>query len=144
MDALVADANLRNAVAGIRGLGRAGVRAFAHAPARLGAGRGSRLAPGPQARGPADVAAPRRPRAALAAELPAGERVLAQERIAGRLLSLALVLDREGRVVGRFQEEVLRTWPRDAGSFAATVSTPVDGELEERAVGLLRGTGYWG
>lgn len=242
MDALVADANLRNAVAGIRGLGCAGVRAFAHAPARLGAGRWSRFAAGRETGDLAEVAARRgpivvypgreatidallalRPRlgggvvlpypdpdavralrdkrglaelasgcglptpatlfegpaaelatagielpaivkpsaavsalptaravasrrelAALAAELPATERVLAQERIAGRLLSLALVLDREGRVVGRFQEEVLRTWPRDAGSFAATVSTPVDGELEERAVALLRGTGYWG
>src|SRR5205085_1852769 len=92
----------------------------------------------------ARAVASRRELAALAAELPATERVLAQERIAGRLLSLALVLDREGRVAGRFQEEVLRTWPRDAGSFAATVSAPVDRELEERAVALLRGTGYWG
>jgi predicted ATP-grasp superfamily ATP-dependent carboligase len=242
MDALVADANLRNAVAGLRGLGRAAVRAFAHAPVRLGAGRWSRLAAGRESGDLAEVGARRgpivvypgreatvdillalRPRvgggvvlpypdpeavralrdkrglpalasayglptpatlfegpaaelpaagielpvivkpsaavsplptaravtsrrelAALAAELPAQERVIAQERITGRLLSLALVLDREGRVVERFQEEVLRTWPRVAGSFAATLSTPVDAELEERAAALLRGSGYWG
>jgi len=242
MDALVVDANLRNAVAGLRGLGRAGVRAFAHGPVRLGAGRWSRFAAGRESGELAEVAVRRgpivvypgreatidmllalRPRlgggvvlpyadpeavralrdkrglpalgsacglptpatlfagsaaelvaagieqpavvkpsvavsalptaravaskrelAGLAAELPAHEHVIAQERIAGRLLSLALVLDREGRVVERFQEEVLRTWPRDAGSFAATVSAPVDADLEERAAALLRGSGYWG
>jgi predicted ATP-grasp superfamily ATP-dependent carboligase len=242
LDALVADANLRNAVAGIRGLGRAGIRALALAPVRLGAGRWSRFAAGREAGDLADVAARRgpivvypgreatidvllalRPRlgggvvlpyadadgvravrekrglpalaaacglstpaslfegragelatagielpaivkpaaavsalptaravasrrelAAIAAELPADEPVIAQERVQGRLLSLALVLDREGRVVERFQEEVVRTWPRDAGSFAATVSAPVDPGLEDRAAALLRGSGYWG
>src|SRR3989442_11092047 len=61
MDALVADANLRNAVAGIRGLGRAGVRAFAHAPARLGAGRGARFAAGRETGDLAEGAARRGP-----------------------------------------------------------------------------------
>src|SRR2546430_10509789 len=46
MDALVADAHLRNAVAGLRGLGRARIRAFAHDSGRLAAGRWSRFAAG--------------------------------------------------------------------------------------------------
>jgi len=80
----------------------------------------------------------------LAAALPPGERVLAQEPVEGRLVSLALVLDRDGGVVARFQEDALRTWPREAGSFAATVSRPPDADLVERVAAMLRATGYWG
>ena len=94
--------------------------------------------------GSARVAADAAGLAALARELPADEPVLAQPLVRGRLLSLALVLDREGRVVAGFQEEVERTWPLAAGSFAATVSVAVDPSLVERAGALLRAAGYWG
>src|SRR3989440_12579783 len=242
MDALVADAHLRNAVAGLRGLGRAGIRAFAHDSGRLAAGRWSRSAAGrdgadltdaPVRRGPivvypgqeatidrmfalrprlgggvvlpypgpepvralrekrglpalaaqhglavpdtlfegtvaelasAEIPLPAvlKPAAAVSAlptaravdsprdlevvvaTLPPGERVLAQEPVDGSLVSLALVLDRDGGVVARFQEDALRTWPREAGSFAATVSRAPDADLVERAAAMLRATGYWG
>jgi predicted ATP-grasp superfamily ATP-dependent carboligase len=96
----------------------------------------------------ARVVASRAALAKLAAELPPDEAVLAQKPVVGgadgRLGSLALVLDRAGAVVGRFQEEVLRTWPREAGSFAASVSVAPDDELVERVAAMLRGAGYWG
>src|SRR5256714_15592714 len=61
MDALVADAHLRNAVAGLRGLGRAGIRAFAHDSGRLAAGRWSRFAAGRDTADLADAAVRRGP-----------------------------------------------------------------------------------
>jgi len=80
----------------------------------------------------------------LTSELPSTERVLVQERLSGQLVSLALVVDRDGRVVARFQEEALRTWPPEAGSFALTISVAPDDELLERSRSLLAATGYWG
>jgi glutathione synthase/RimK-type ligase-like ATP-grasp enzyme len=239
VDALVADAQLPNAVAGIRALGRAGVRVHALGASRAAAGRWSRhasarlrgelaaalrerarvvvypcqettieevlrlprdsgavlpwdpasLGPLREKRGLPELAArhgldaPRtlfegraadlpgagvalpaivKPAGpvgalssavavgsdgelgALAARLPAAEPLLAQEPVHGRLLALALVLDRGGRVVARFQEAVDRTWPRGAGSFAATASVAPDAELVERARSLLAAAGYWG
>jgi hypothetical protein len=239
MDALVADAELPNAVAGIRGLGRAGVRAYAVAASRGAAGGWSRYAAGrvtgglavavaecapavvypgrestidellglpaaagatlpwdPAALGPLrakrilpglgtahglaapatlfDGPAAELPHAgvplpaivkpagavgalqtaaavgspaeveALATRLPPDAPIIAQERVAGTLVSLALVLDRDARVVARFQEEVVRTWPRDAGSFAATVSVAPDEGLFEQLRSLLAAAGYWG
>jgi predicted ATP-grasp superfamily ATP-dependent carboligase len=239
VDALVADAHHPNSVAGIRALGRAGVRVIALGPEHLSAGRWSRFAAGRE-RGDLAAAAARRgpvvvypgeeptvdsllglaaapgivlpwnpgslaplrakralpalaaahglgapatlfdgpaaelPRAelplpvvvkpaepmgepptarvlrsrsellALAAALPPGEPVLAQELVRGQLLSLALVLDRDGRVVARFQEEASRTWPREAGSFVATVSVEPDERLVATAGAMLAGAGYWG
>jgi predicted ATP-grasp superfamily ATP-dependent carboligase len=239
VDALVTDAELPNAVAGIRGLGRAGVRAYALGAGRGAAGSWSRYAVGrsagalaaavarhapvvvypgqestidallrlpaeggatlpwdPASLGPlrvkgdlprlaaahglaasetlfegtakelsrADVGVPaivkpagpvgaqrtatavgsRKEMEALAERLPPGAPLIVQERVDGKLLSLALVLDRDGRVVARFQEEVERTWPREAGSFAATVSVAPDEDLEDRVRSLLVGAGYWG
>jgi hypothetical protein len=240
VDALVADAQLPNAVAGLRGLGRAGVRATAVAPSRAAAGLWSRYAAGravgslavaaaehgpvvvypgqertidgllalagdpnvvlpwdpaalpalrekrrlPELAGDHGLRAPathfagtaaglvaaepplpvvvkpahavgvslptarlvesRGELEALAAELAPGEEVLAQEHAAGRLMSLALVLDRAGGVAARFQEEALRTWPRGAGTFVTTVSVAPDDELVERAGAMLAGAGYWG
>jgi len=238
-DALVLDAHLRNAVAGLRGLGRAGVPAVAAGPSRAAAGLWSRYAAAREVGGAGEVAARGRPAVAypsqestidallrlgpdraivlpwdasavrtvrskrdlprlaeahglrapatlfdgtaaelraadiplpavvkpagavgalptarlvgspaeleaLAAGLPPEEPVLAQEHVGGALLSLALALDRDGQVAARFQEEVVRTWPPDAGSFAATVSAEPDGDLVERAAAVLRGAGYWG
>jgi ATP-grasp domain-containing protein len=81
---------------------------------------------------------------ALSADLPPDEPVIAQEHVRGRFLSLALVLDAGGRVAARFQEEVVRTWPREAGSFVATVSVEPDEALVERAGAMLAGEGYRG
>ena len=239
MDALVADAHLPNAVAGIRGLGRAGVRVHALGPGRGAAGCWSRYAAGrgfgpladavarhapvvvypgqeatvddllrlpggagatlpwdpaslvplrakddlPRLAAAHGLSAPRtlfegtaaelpgagvalpavvkpagpvgalataravRSRAELddlAAGLPAATPLIAQERVDGTLVSLALVIHRGGGVVARFQEEARGTWPREAGSFAATVSVAPDEDLVDRARSLLAGAGYWG
>lgn len=239
MDALVADAQLPNAVAGIRALGRAGVRVHALGGSRLAAGRWSRYAatrvrgelraaireaapvavypcqettiddvlrlptghggvlpwdpaalaelrekrrlpelaaahglaaPATRFDGPAAdlpgagiplpaIVKPAGPvgalrsavavgspahAAELAAALPEHEPLLAQEPVTGQLGSLAVVLDREGRVVARFQEEAHRTWPRAAGSFAATTSVAPDEGLVDRVRSMLASTGYWG
>lgn len=239
MDALVADAEHPNSVAGIRALGRAGVRVVALGPTRWAAGRWSRfaaarelgaLAPALRRRAPivpypgheptidallaggedagavlpwdpaavaavrvkrdlpalAAAAGLRAPRTlfdgsaaelaraelplpvvvkpavavgelptarvvgsraelgALAGELRPDEPLLAQELVRGVLASLALVLDREGHVVARFQERALRTWPRAAGSFTASVSVEPDERLVANAAAMLAGTGYWG
>jgi predicted ATP-grasp superfamily ATP-dependent carboligase len=240
VDAIVADAQLPNAVAGLRALGRAGVRTVALAPRRAAAGLWSRqagarvvgdIARAAAAHGPAvvypgqeptidelvalagdpNVVLPWDPAAlpalrekrrlpelasghgirapathfagpaaelaaaglplpavikpagavcaglptarvveshaeleALAAGLPRGEQVLAQELVRGRLGSLALVLDRDWRVVARFQEDALRTWPAAAGTFAATTSVEPDEDLVDRARAMVAAAGYWG
>jgi predicted ATP-grasp superfamily ATP-dependent carboligase len=239
IDALVADAQLPNAVAGIRALGRAGVRAYALGSSRVAAGRWSRHAAGRSTGGlaaavrehapavvypgrettidevlrlPSDsgavlpwdpgslpplrekrglpdlaeahgLAAPvtmlestaaelrdagvalpaivkaagpvgtlrtaeavrsRTDLARLAERLPPDEPLLVQEPVRGQLVSLALVVDRDGSVVERFQEEASRTWPSEAGSFAATVSVAPEEELVDRARSLLVAAGYWG
>jgi predicted ATP-grasp superfamily ATP-dependent carboligase len=241
VDAIVADAQLFNAVAGLRGLGRAGVRVVALGPRRGAAGRWSRYAAGRAVGGIAAAAAEHGPAVvypaqertvdellvlsdapgvvlpwdpvtlpalrekgrlpelvaghglrtpathfdgmatelaaagvplpailkpaapggtgalktarfvasrseleALAAELAPDVRVIVQERVEGRLQSLALVLDRGGRLVACFQEQVLRTWPAAAGTFAATVSVEPDEDLVERARAMVAAAGYWG
>jgi len=251
-DALVVDVEIRSSVAGLRGLGRAGVAALAVGPTRTAAGRWSRYAAG----GPVlpDPAADRRgfanelgalarergpffaypgreegieaildaeaseplvrapfPRTALErlrskpalAELAAGlglsapstvsegtaaelsshppslpcavksvgplgalastrvlesrreledlldmlepqTPLLVQERIRGPLLSLGLIVSREGRLCARFQHVARRTWPSRAGSTALAVSVPPDESLARRSTRLLAETGYWG
>lgn len=65
MDALVTDAQIRSAVAGVRGLGRAGLEVAAMAPSRGGAGLWSRFAAAREV-GPDSVASPREFAAAVA------------------------------------------------------------------------------
>ena len=65
MDALVTDAQIRWAVAGVRGLGRAGLEVIAMAPSRAGAGLWSRFAAAKEV-GPDSVTSPREFAAAVA------------------------------------------------------------------------------
>lgn len=81
---------------------------------------------------------------ALLASLPGDERLILQERAVGPLVSLALVLDRQGNVTARFQEVARRTWPPEAGSIALSESVAAEDELVERAARMLRAAGYWG
>lgn len=76
--------------------------------------------------------------------LPPEAPLLVQEWLAGQPFSIALVLGRDGRVVARFQQRALRTWPRDAGSSARAVSTAPDERLVARAAGVLNDIGYYG
>jgi predicted ATP-grasp superfamily ATP-dependent carboligase len=80
----------------------------------------------------------------LLAKLHPHDRVIAQETVDGAPISLALVMDAEGKVVTCFQERAIRTWPAEAGSFAVTQSVAPDPGLTERARDLLRSVGYSG
>ena len=80
----------------------------------------------------------------LMATLPADEPVIVQELVAGPLTALILLVDGEGRAIVRFQQRARRTWPRAGGPSAEAVSEPLDEELAERTLALLRGAGYSG
>jgi predicted ATP-grasp superfamily ATP-dependent carboligase len=82
-------------------------------------------------------------RSALEA-LPDDEPVIVQERAAGRLIAVSVVIDRDGRVVARFQQEAIRLWPPDAGASSLGRSVAPDPDLIERVAHLLRSAGYWG
>jgi predicted ATP-grasp superfamily ATP-dependent carboligase len=81
---------------------------------------------------------------ALLRELPAHEPLLAQESAPGPLISLGLVVSREGQLAARFQHVAYRTWPSEAGSTAYAVSTEPTEDLIRRSVEMLAGAGYWG
>src|SRR4051794_19684951 len=76
--------------------------------------------------------------------LPAGEPLVVQERLPGDLISVGIVVGRDGSIVSRFQHRATRTWPAEAGSSALAISVAPDDELVERSAGLLRAAGYWG
>jgi len=81
---------------------------------------------------------------ALLRALPAEERLLVQPPLRGPVLSLDLVLDREGAVVARCQHEGTRTWPAKAGSTVSARTREPDEGLVAAAARLLRGAGFWG
>lgn len=76
--------------------------------------------------------------------LPPSEGVFVQEYVKGTFVSLDLVVDRDGRLVRRFQHEVLRTAPPEGGSVTRSVSVAPDEELAARATDMLVRAGYWG
>ncbi|MEA2494310.1 MAG: hypothetical protein QOJ29_2221 [Thermoleophilaceae bacterium] len=76
--------------------------------------------------------------------LPADEPVLIQELATGDLSAVVLLVAPDGRLVARFQQRALRTWPNGAGPSAVAVSVVPDDELIDRAHALLRSAGYWG
>jgi len=77
-------------------------------------------------------------------KVPGDEPVLVQERAVGTLISLELVLARDGSVAARFQSRARRTWPDAAGSISAAVSVAPDLDLVDRVAAMLRDVGYWG
>jgi predicted ATP-grasp superfamily ATP-dependent carboligase len=82
--------------------------------------------------------------ARVLARLPAEEPLMLQEHVSGALLSLALVIDRDGAVVARFMERATHTWPVDAGSIRRSCSVAPDDRLVQRVARLLVSAGYWG
>ena len=80
----------------------------------------------------------------LVAGLPAGEPVLVQECVTGPLTCVAVVIDRAGALVARFQHVAHTTWPADAGPTARAVSVAPDDQLIARAARLAAAAGYWG
>jgi carbamoyl-phosphate synthase large subunit len=86
----------------------------------------------------------RRRRWAAERRVAADEPLLVQQWVRGPLVSVELVLGRDGHVLERFQQVTKRTWPRAAGSISFATSVSPDEELVELATRLLRGAGYWG
>jgi predicted ATP-grasp superfamily ATP-dependent carboligase len=82
--------------------------------------------------------------ARVLAHLPAEEPLMLQEHVSGALLSLALVIDRDGAIVARFMERATHTWPVDAGSIRRSCSVAPDDGLIRRVARLLGSVGYWG
>jgi predicted ATP-grasp superfamily ATP-dependent carboligase len=76
--------------------------------------------------------------------VPADEPLLVQERVRGPLVSVELVIDREGRLAARFQQVTRRTWPSAAGSIALATSVAPDEGLVSRTAAMLAELGYWG
>ena len=82
--------------------------------------------------------------AALLERLPPDEPLLVQDHVGGPLTSLGIVVDHDGTVVARFQQEARRTWPPSAGASAVAVSVAPDDDLVARAAALLHSVGYSG
>lgn len=80
----------------------------------------------------------------LLAGAPAGEELVLQERVAGQLMAVAVVVARDGGLVRRFQQVATRTWPEDAGISNLAVSIDPDAELIEATRSMLATAGYWG
>ena len=76
--------------------------------------------------------------------VPPAEPLLVQERVTGPLVSIELVIDREGRLAARFQQVTHRTWPSAAGSIALATSVEPDEGLVSRTAAMLAELGYWG
>ena len=76
--------------------------------------------------------------------VPGDEPVIVQERAAGALVAVTVVLDRDGEVVARLQQSALRLWPTSAGASSLGRTVPPDLDMIERVAALLRAAGYWG
>jgi predicted ATP-grasp superfamily ATP-dependent carboligase len=83
-------------------------------------------------------------RAVAAGRLPREASLLAQERVDGQLMSVELVVSRDGDMVARFQARAERTSPSRAGLISLARSVPPDDELAERLAAMLAQAGYWG
>lgn len=62
---------------------------------------------------------------------------LIQEHLEGKLMSLAILLDPEGRVIARAQQEAERIYPLDAGVSVRAHTIAVDERLAARAQAML-------
>lgn len=80
----------------------------------------------------------------LVGGLPAEQRLVVQQRVEGPLTALAVVVDRDGALVARFQQEALRTYPPGMGSSSLAVGVVPDDALTRRVVWLLGSVGFWG
>ncbi len=94
--------------------------------------------------GSASVAASAQELHHLVGHLPVDEPLLVQERARGPLTALALVLDRSGVVVARFQQITSRTWPTDAGVSTVAQSVELEPRLADPASRMLASVGYSG
>jgi predicted ATP-grasp superfamily ATP-dependent carboligase len=73
-----------------------------------------------------------------------GAQPLLQERIAGQLGAVVVVVDRDGEVVAEVQQRCDRSWPDGAGVTARASTIVPDPELAERIHVLVRELGWFG
>jgi predicted ATP-grasp superfamily ATP-dependent carboligase len=73
-----------------------------------------------------------------------GVQALLQQVVAGRLLALVVVLDRDGALVAAQQQEARSVWPVGSGVSTRAVTVPVDEPLRDGVVRTLRDAGWWG
>jgi predicted ATP-grasp superfamily ATP-dependent carboligase len=81
---------------------------------------------------------------ALLADVSTDHPLLVQEHVTGPLMAISIVVDADGGLRARFQQEARRTWPADAGSSRLAVSVAADEELAAAGARLLAGAGYSG
>ena len=74
----------------------------------------------------------------------AGGEPLVQEALDGELLALVLLLAPDGRLVAAAQQRADRIFPPDTGISTRARTEPVDRDLAQRAVQMLRSLGWWG
>jgi predicted ATP-grasp superfamily ATP-dependent carboligase len=73
-----------------------------------------------------------------------GAQPLLQERIAGRLGAVVVVVDRHGEVIAEVQQRCERSWPDGAGVTARASTIVPDAELSERIRVLVRELEWFG
>jgi predicted ATP-grasp superfamily ATP-dependent carboligase len=80
-----------------------------------------------------------------AGEIRAGGGVpLLQERLAGHLEEVAVVADRDGRLVAQVHQKVHRISSPTAGVAVRATTVPPDEALMERVAALMSELGWWG
>src|SRR2546421_220971 len=83
--------------------------------------------------------------AARVAELESlGAEPLLQELVSGRLIAHTVLVDREGSVVARLQQEAAGTWPPHVGASVRARTVAVDEELAAGIDALVRELGWFG
>ena len=60
------------------------------------------------------------------------------------LISVVVVLNRDGDLVARFMERATHTWPVDAGSIRRSLSVAPDERFIDSVACMLVAAGYWG
>jgi predicted ATP-grasp superfamily ATP-dependent carboligase len=76
-------------------------------------------------------------------EAAGGEAVL-QEPVEGRLVSMSVLLDSDGRLLAQVQQRAERIWPPGAGTSARARTVHIDPHLGERVLAFLGGVGWHG
>jgi predicted ATP-grasp superfamily ATP-dependent carboligase len=74
----------------------------------------------------------------------AGVEPLVQEPVAGPLVALVALVDRDGTVRALLQQEAQRTWPRGTGVSARARTVPLEQGLAGRVLRLLHELGWFG
>lgn len=80
----------------------------------------------------------------LLGDLPDDQVLIVQEHVSAPLLSLALVIRRDGGLAARFQQRITHTWPAEGGTTRRAIGVAPDASLVARLQELLGQVGFWG